>query len=245
MSYAQKKLNEMIGNKIKSLIEQSPLTFSEVAEALNMTYVNLFRIFNKESVETKHLEAIAKIINVPITAFFNEASENDSLLSDLQEKEEEIATLWKQLETERKYNKFLEGQIDMYKGIVDDKILIIELQKAKTKTDIDKAKDEAFQRAEEKFKVDQQISKIAEKYWDEVESEFPTLYETWIKIDEYYPDENPAPPDIEEAAKNAWYKLSQTFKDRFNSDPVIKDFRAKKVKNQILKTWSNNQAIVW
>ena len=60
-----------IGEKIKSTIEGSGLSISEVARRIGTSYQNLNKIFKKDSIESKYLEKIANVLNIPIDVFFN------------------------------------------------------------------------------------------------------------------------------------------------------------------------------
>ena len=71
------KINEllddkMIGERIKELCQGSGHRLTWIADKVGMTYQNLFKIFKKDSVDTKFIIKLASIINVPIWSFFNE-----------------------------------------------------------------------------------------------------------------------------------------------------------------------------
>ncbi len=63
---------EHIGNKIKFFIEESKLSSVEVAKQMKTSYQNLYRIFNRVSVETRYLFELSKILNIPVTSFFED-----------------------------------------------------------------------------------------------------------------------------------------------------------------------------
>jgi len=62
----------MVGYKIKHIIKKSDFSVKHVAKKIGMTHQNLYRLLKKESIESKHLERIAKLLDVPVGYFFNE-----------------------------------------------------------------------------------------------------------------------------------------------------------------------------
>lgn len=60
----------MVGKKIKHQISISGLSVSEVAEQLHISPQNLYKIFKKESVESKYLIKLAELLKIPISNFF-------------------------------------------------------------------------------------------------------------------------------------------------------------------------------
>jgi len=97
----------MIGKKIKSLIEESGLKYADISQQLGISYQNLNRILNKESVETRYLFEIAKILNIPVISFFEDEpggkmpyfdvdkilKENEKLKEMIEEKDHKISDL--------------------------------------------------------------------------------------------------------------------------------------------------------
>jgi DNA-binding Xre family transcriptional regulator len=64
----------MVGNKIRQLIEsQGQMPKTEVADKMGISATNLHLLMKKESVETKYLESLSKIFDVPVSYFFDEA----------------------------------------------------------------------------------------------------------------------------------------------------------------------------
>ncbi len=74
----------MIGDRIKKLIEESRYSVPQVAERLNMTNQNLYKILKKESVDSNLLFDLSKLFGVPISYFFED--ENGSSAINLGEK---------------------------------------------------------------------------------------------------------------------------------------------------------------
>ena len=62
---------QIIGKRIKTLIEISNIPLKQVASEMGMTYQNLFKIFRKDSVDSIFLIQLASILKIPIEDFFN------------------------------------------------------------------------------------------------------------------------------------------------------------------------------
>ena len=75
---------DIIGEKIKKKIIEARFSVNEIAKRLNTTSQNMYKIFKKDSVESKYLEQIAEILEITISDFFNETikDENQKLLND-------------------------------------------------------------------------------------------------------------------------------------------------------------------
>lgn len=52
------------------------MTISELCKRIEMSTPNLYNIFKQDSIQTKHLEKIADVLNVPITYFFGVETPN-------------------------------------------------------------------------------------------------------------------------------------------------------------------------
>ena len=89
---------EHIGNRIKSFIEESNYSSVEVAKQMNTSYQNLYRIFNRESVETRYLIEIAKILGIPVTAFFEDVPGRSISALDWEKLNQENEGLRRQIE---------------------------------------------------------------------------------------------------------------------------------------------------
>ncbi|MHC1777548.1 MAG: hypothetical protein AB9834_19275 [Lentimicrobium sp.] len=91
-----------IGKKMKMFSEQSTLTIGEIAQRMETTYQNLYKMFGKESIDSRHLINLSKILEIPVSQFFEEESRDElskeikSLRGQLQSKDEIIAQLQKQ-----------------------------------------------------------------------------------------------------------------------------------------------------
>jgi hypothetical protein len=64
-------VEKKIGESIKAAIENSPFSVSEVAIAINTTSQNLYKLFKKDNVDTKYLVEIARVIDIPVSSFFD------------------------------------------------------------------------------------------------------------------------------------------------------------------------------
>ena len=65
-------MNDLIGDKIKHLVEKSSYSNIDFAKKLNMSEQNLYRIFKKRSIDTKLLVDISNLLGVPVSYFFEE-----------------------------------------------------------------------------------------------------------------------------------------------------------------------------
>jgi transcriptional regulator with XRE-family HTH domain len=93
---------EHVGKKMKMFSEQSTLSIGEIAQKMGTTYQNLYKIFGKESIDSRHLINLSKVLGIPVSHFFEEESRDDlineikSLRILLQSKDETIAQLQNQ-----------------------------------------------------------------------------------------------------------------------------------------------------
>jgi DNA-binding Xre family transcriptional regulator len=62
----------LIGEKIKRAIDKSDYDPNKVAAAISMSTANLYRIFKRDSVETKYLEKICHLLKLPIVFFLEQ-----------------------------------------------------------------------------------------------------------------------------------------------------------------------------
>lgn len=68
----------MIGQRIKEIIEKSGYSVNEVAEKAGVSGQNLYKIFQKDSIQTNLLIKLATILDKPVTAFLvDELGENN------------------------------------------------------------------------------------------------------------------------------------------------------------------------
>lgn len=59
----------LIGEKIKKAIEASNVTQEQVAAHAEMSIGNLYKIYKRDSVESRYLVKIAEILNLPVDYF--------------------------------------------------------------------------------------------------------------------------------------------------------------------------------
>jgi transcriptional regulator with XRE-family HTH domain len=64
------------GKRIKELVELKGLTRALLAQKLEMTENNVYKIFNKENVDTELLVKVSEIIDEPVTIFFGDNVNN-------------------------------------------------------------------------------------------------------------------------------------------------------------------------
>ena len=62
-------------SKIKELCELKDITISRLAIEIEMSQPNLYKIFKRNSIETKHLEKIAEVFGIQIGYFFDESTD--------------------------------------------------------------------------------------------------------------------------------------------------------------------------
>lgn len=108
-----------LGSIIKDFIDRSPFSVNEVAESIGTTPQNLYKLFKKESLDTKYLEDISRVIGIPVSNLFNEmfnttnisnADENNLLIKLKNENEslkKRISELAEQLEDKKMIIDFL------------------------------------------------------------------------------------------------------------------------------------------
>ena len=128
-----------IGEKIKRSIVNSPYSVSDMAQRLETSTQNMYKIFKKDSVDTKYLEKICEILKLDISSFFKNPDsaliytpspeEMGLLLALKQEKDElekRILNLKEQISNYRKRVSILKAQLE-------DKGKIINLLEEKIK----------------------------------------------------------------------------------------------------------------
>jgi transcriptional regulator with XRE-family HTH domain len=59
-----------MGEIIKEVIKESKYSVNDIAKKLGVTPQNLYRIFKKDSLETKYLEQLAEVLEIEIIDFF-------------------------------------------------------------------------------------------------------------------------------------------------------------------------------
>lgn len=70
--------------KIKSLAETKGVTIRKLAQEIGMSEQNLHKCFKRNSIETKHLEKIAQVLNVSVGYFFDEGTGSDQSMNNNQ-----------------------------------------------------------------------------------------------------------------------------------------------------------------
>ena len=59
----------ILGAKLKLAIEQSQFSTEDVAEKIEMSAANLYKLYKKDSFEIKYLYQIAEVLNLPLEHF--------------------------------------------------------------------------------------------------------------------------------------------------------------------------------
>ena len=94
----------MILSRIKKIAEEKRITLKSIADEIGMTTANLHKCVKGNRIEAGNLEMIAKLLDVPISCFFDEAESVHSA------KENEL------LEIQRKYIVMLEKKLEEFEG---------------------------------------------------------------------------------------------------------------------------------
>jgi hypothetical protein len=66
----------LLGQKIKKSIDKSGLDPNQVAAFINMSTANLYRIFKRDSVETKYLVKLGELLGVSPSFFFEDSGDS-------------------------------------------------------------------------------------------------------------------------------------------------------------------------
>jgi len=88
-----------IGKRIKELVNNSTYSVKDIADKMGTSYQNVYRIFGKESVETKFLFSLAELLEIPVSYFFQEHVVADTkkmletIVKDVYEKRQEVIKL--------------------------------------------------------------------------------------------------------------------------------------------------------
>jgi transcriptional regulator with XRE-family HTH domain len=69
-----------VGEKIKKAIERAGTDPIKVAANIDMSTANLYRIFKRDSVETKYLVKLSELLNVPLSYFYEEEATLEQFL---------------------------------------------------------------------------------------------------------------------------------------------------------------------
>jgi len=127
----------LIGEKIKKAIERTSLDPVKVAAAINMSTANLYRIFKRDSVETKYLLRLSSLLNIPLSYFYEDSQTIDNFVNQNGEishnegssSERSSSTSHSKSDLKYELEKAL-FKIEMFEQRLRDKDLIIELLKA-------------------------------------------------------------------------------------------------------------------
>ena len=65
----------VLETKIKFILEKNEKTLKWLAQEIEMSEQNLYKIFKRNSIETKHLEKIAEVFGIQIGYFFDESTD--------------------------------------------------------------------------------------------------------------------------------------------------------------------------
>ena len=66
------------GNEIGRLLKERGLTRKDLAIKLSMTEANIYKILKKESVDTKFLQKISELLDIPLSYWFEDVGSNFS-----------------------------------------------------------------------------------------------------------------------------------------------------------------------
>jgi transcriptional regulator with XRE-family HTH domain len=121
---------------IKEGCKNKKLTIRQFAERIGMSDTNLYKCFKRNSIETKHLEKIAEVLQVPIGLFFEQqgslptVTANGPLLNMQQVQNSGNITLNALSECEKKIEVLLK-EIEFKDKLLEGKDTIIQLLKEK------------------------------------------------------------------------------------------------------------------
>nr|NQU93508.1 helix-turn-helix transcriptional regulator [Bacteroidota bacterium] len=109
----------MIGNNIKRIMQHKGWSVNDLADDLGMTVQSLYRIFKKDSIESKHLVRIAEIFDIPIGTLFSDMLDKTYPYKSNKELEKELdeqaAEYHRVLKSNYDQIKYLEDQLSFYK----------------------------------------------------------------------------------------------------------------------------------
>jgi DNA-binding Xre family transcriptional regulator len=108
----------MVGDKIKQLIDnQQVMNRHEVAEKMGISENNLYRLYKRESVETKYLLCLCDMFSISIDYFFNNESpviENTKIATKISSKKDDSPMV----EELKATNEFLKEELQYFKDLV-------------------------------------------------------------------------------------------------------------------------------
>jgi transcriptional regulator with XRE-family HTH domain len=110
--------NLHVGSRMKVLINNSNLSVKEISEKMGISPPNIYRLYERESVETKYLVKLSEIFEIPISYFFSDIdtreleSEIIGIKRKLELKEEEVISLKEKNEMLGKLLELKEAQLE-------------------------------------------------------------------------------------------------------------------------------------
>jgi len=111
---------QRIGEIIKELIQTSKYSVKEISEKMGVSSPNMYRLFERDSVETKYLVQLSEIFGISITYFFGGKSSS--------EHEKEIEMIKAELESKDEKINQLQNQIIILEKLVKTNETIIQKQ---------------------------------------------------------------------------------------------------------------------
>jgi len=101
--------------KIKFILEKNKKTIKQLVQEIEMSEQNLYKIFKRDSIETKHLQKIADVLQISICYFFednflpgqvtnsgNKVNQNDSKENEIEKLKIKIEGLEKEIESSKR-----------------------------------------------------------------------------------------------------------------------------------------------
>jgi hypothetical protein len=61
-----------IGNKIKEVLDKTPISVVDFAKSINLTRNGAYKIFEKETIDTGQLQAISKVLNHNFFSYYDQ-----------------------------------------------------------------------------------------------------------------------------------------------------------------------------
>ncbi len=95
-----------VGSRIKDLVRGSNYSVKEISEKLEISTPNVYRLFERESVETKYLIKLSELFNISIAYFFPNSNVLSSN-SELDELKKQISELAEKLDFLKRENQML------------------------------------------------------------------------------------------------------------------------------------------
>lgn len=120
-----------IGLKIKELVEKKNCNISQLATEINISRAHIYKLFDKESIESRILEALARFFEIPVSYFFEEGKEEKKFKSKdnanhVKEAKEEYGVM---LESYKVAMEALQSENDALKKLLNIKDEQVEMLK--------------------------------------------------------------------------------------------------------------------